>query len=36
MQEAILRQREKATLEILQVEDQERRRIAAELHDEGA
>ena len=33
LQEAILRQREKATLEILQVEDQERRRIAAELHD---
>lgn len=33
LQETIMQQREKATLSILQAEDQERRRIAAELHD---
>lgn len=33
LQAAIMQQREKATIDILQAEDQERRRIAAELHD---
>lgn len=33
LQATIMHQREKATLDILQAEDQERRRIAAELHD---
>ncbi len=33
LQATLLQQREKATLDILQAEDQERRRIAAELHD---
>ncbi|RZM08310.1 MAG: hypothetical protein EOO88_50420, partial [Pedobacter sp.] len=33
LQASIMEQREKATLDILQAEDKERRRIAAELHD---
>ncbi|RYG50927.1 MAG: hypothetical protein EOO01_09600 [Chitinophagaceae bacterium] len=33
LQAAVMKQREKATIDILQAEDQERRRIAAELHD---
>src|SRR5690606_16358072 len=33
LQAAIMMQRERATVDILQAEDQERKRIAAELHD---
>ena len=33
LQARLMQQREKATIDILQAEDQERRRIAAELHD---